>query len=79
MGKNFFLSCIYQKSSQFNSFMAQTFQILYPLSITMPRAKQAKLAEPKKRTGSTKSVADEELPPKRAKALMDQQVSISLA
>ena len=45
----------------------------------MPRAKQAKLAEPKKRTGSTKSVADEELPPKRAKALMDQQVNISMA
>ena len=35
----------------------------------MPRAKQVKVAESKKRTASTKSVSDEELSPKRAKAL----------
>jgi len=37
----------------------------------MPRGKQAKMAESKKRTASTKSVSDEELSPKRAKALKD--------
>ena len=37
----------------------------------MPRAKQAKVAESKKRTASTKSVSDEELSPKRAKAQKD--------
>ena len=40
----------------------------------MPRVKQAKVAEPaKKRTASTKSVSDEELSPKRAKALKDSE------
>jgi len=39
----------------------------------MPRAKQAKLAEPKKRTASTKGVSDEELSPKRAKAQKDAE------
>ena len=37
----------------------------------MPRGNQAKMAESKKRTASTKSVSDEELSPKRAKALKD--------
>jgi len=40
----------------------------------MPRVKQAKVAEPaKKRTASTKSISDEELSPKRAKALKDTE------
>jgi len=37
----------------------------------MPRAKQAKTAEPKKRAASTKNLSDEELSPKRAKTLKD--------
>ena len=53
--------------------MSHTFQILPPLPIIMPRLKQAKLAEPKKRSASTKSVADEELPTKRAKALKNPE------
>ena len=36
----------------------------------MPRAKQVKVAESKKRTASTKSVSDEELSPKRAKEVL---------
>ena len=40
----------------------------------MPRAKQAKLSEPKKGSASTKSPSDEELSPKRAaKALKDSE------
>ena len=40
----------------------------------MPRAKQARLSEPKKGSASTKSPSDEELSPKRAvKALKDSE------
>ena len=37
----------------------------------MPRAKQAKTAEAKKRAASTKNLSDEELSPKKAKTLRD--------
>ena len=48
------------------------FQIDFiPTPTKMPRAKQAKTAEPKKRAASTKNLSDEELSPKRAKTLKD--------
>ena len=37
----------------------------------MPRAKQAKAAEPKKRLASTKWISEEEVSPKKAKVLKD--------
>ena len=40
---------------------------LHPLLSTMPRAKQAKAAEPKKRLASTKWISEEEISPKKAK------------
>ena len=42
----------------------------HPLS-TMPRAKQAKAAEPKKRLASTKWISEEEVSPKKVKVLKD--------
>ena len=44
---------------------------LHPLLSTMPRAKQAKAAEPKKRLASTKWISEEEVSPKKAKVLKD--------
>ena len=44
---------------------------LHPLLSTMPRAKQAKAAEPKKRLASTKWISEEEVSPKKAKVMKD--------
>ena len=48
----------------------RTSEFSHPLS-TMPRAKQAKAAEPKKRLASTKWISEEEVSPKKAKVLKD--------
>ena len=45
-------------------------ELSHPLS-TMPRAKQAKAAEPKKRLASTKWISEEEVSPKKVKVLKD--------
>ena len=43
----------------------------------MPRAKQAKAAEPKKRLASTKWISEEEMSPKRAKSLQDSDKDLA--
>ena len=43
----------------------------------MPRAKQAKAAEPKKRLASTKWISEEEMSPKKAKSLEDSDKDLA--
>ena len=43
----------------------------------MPRAKQAKAAEPKKRLASTKWVSEEEMSPKKAKSFKDSDKDLA--
>ena len=50
---------------------------LHPLLSTMPRAKQAKAAEPKKRLASTKWISEEEMSPKKAKSLKDSDKDLA--
>ena len=50
---------------------------LHPLLSTMPRAKQVKAAEPKKRLASTKWISEEELSPKKARSLKDSDKDLA--
>ena len=50
---------------------------LHPPLSTMPRAKQAKAAEPKKRLASTMSISEEEMSPKKAKSLEDSDKDLA--
>ena len=43
----------------------------------MPRAKQAKAAEPKKRLASTKWISEEEMSPKKAKSFKDSDKDLA--
>ena len=50
---------------------------LHPLLSTMPRANQAKAAEPKKRLASNKWISEEEMSPKKAKGLKDSDKNLA--